>query len=65
MDVILLDELLIRLEALDAMQVKVVELRFFSGMSNEEISDVLDISLSTVKRKWTMAKAWLYKEMNR
>jgi len=65
MDVLLLDELLTRLQTLDEVQVKVVELRFFSGMSNEEISDVLEISLSTVKRKWTMAKAWLYKEMNR
>jgi len=65
MDVLQLDELLIQLEQLDPVQVKVVELRFFSGMSNEEIANVLDISSSTVKRKWTLAKAWLYKEMNR
>lgn len=62
-DVLELDDLLEQLEKLDPIQVKIVELRFFSGLTVDEIADTLDTSVSTVKRKWTMARAWLYKEM--
>ncbi len=54
-----LDEALTALAALDARQARVVELRFFAGLSIEETGEVLDISPATVKREWTMAKAWL------
>ncbi|HIO93228.1 MAG TPA: sigma-70 family RNA polymerase sigma factor [Leucothrix mucor] len=64
-DIIALEESLKQLERLDAVQVRVVELRFFSGMTIEEIANVLDLSESTIKRKWTMAKAWLYKEIKK
>jgi RNA polymerase sigma factor (TIGR02999 family) len=60
---VFLDELLTRLSALDAQQEKVVELRFFAGLSVEETADLLGISPATVKRDWVMAKAWLAREM--
>ncbi len=63
-DYIALDESLRRLEKLDEIQVRVVELRFYSGRTIEEIAKLLDLSESTIKRKWMMAKAWLYKEIN-
>ena len=62
-DIIALEEGLKRLECLDAVQVRIVELRFFSGMTIEEIAKLLALSESTIKRKWTMARAWLYKEI--
>lgn len=62
-DIIALEEALQRLEQLDDIQVRIVELRFFSGMTIEEIAKVLGVSDSTIKRKWNMAKAWLYKEI--
>ena len=63
-DVIELDNALKKLEARDPVQVQIVELRFFSGMTNKEIADFLGISVATIKRKWAMSKAWLYREMN-
>ena len=63
-DVIQLDDALSKLEQRDPTQVRIVELRFFSGMTNLEISDVLNISPATIKRKWALAKAWLYREMS-
>ena len=62
-DIIALEESLKRLEQLDKIQVRIVELRFYSGMTIEEIAKILDLSESTIKRKWMMAKAWLYKEI--
>lgn len=62
-NVIALDEALNNLAKLDVQQSKIVELRFFAGLSIEETSEVLDISPATVKRDWAMAKAWLYREM--
>ncbi len=59
LDLVSLDEALTALAALDARQARVVELRFFAGLSIEETGEVLDISPATVKREWTMAKAWL------
>ncbi len=63
LDVIALDEALERLEAIDKQQARIVELRFFSGMTVEETAEVLSISPATVKRDWSMAKAWLHREI--
>jgi RNA polymerase sigma factor (TIGR02999 family) len=54
-----LDEALARLAALDERQSRIVEFRFFGGLSIDETAEVLGISPATVKREWTMAKAWL------
>jgi len=59
-DVIAIDRALQELEALDPDQGRIVELRFFGGLTVEETATVLDISPATVKREWAMAKAWLY-----
>jgi RNA polymerase sigma-70 factor (ECF subfamily) len=58
-----LDEALQRLEKLDLRQSRVVELRFFGGLSVEEAAKVLGVSSKTVNRDWSMAKAWLYGEL--
>jgi RNA polymerase sigma factor (TIGR02999 family) len=58
-DVLEVDDALIRLAALDSRQAQVVELRFFVGLTNEEIAHVLNVSVPTVKRDWTMARTWL------
>ena len=63
LDVVALDEALQRLAQLDEQQSRVVELRFFSGLSVEETAEVLGISKATVKRDWSMAKAWLHREL--
>lgn len=57
------DEALSRLAELDPRQAKIVEMRFFMGLSHEEIADVLEISVSTVKREWQVAKLWLRREI--
>jgi RNA polymerase sigma factor (TIGR02999 family) len=59
------DETLSRLAAIDAQQARIVELRVFTGLTVEEIAEVLNISAATVKRDWAMAKAWLTREMSR
>jgi len=64
-ELIALDEALKSLTAIDARRSQVVELRFFGGLSNEEIAEVLKISPNTVIRDWNVAKAWLYREMSR
>ena len=58
-DVLELDDSLKRLEALDSRQARIVELRFFAGCTMEEIAEVLDISASTIKRQWRLARVWL------
>lgn len=58
-----LDEALTRLGAMDARQARVVELRYFSGLSIDETAAVLEISTGTVKREWTAARAWLFDEI--
>lgn len=63
-DLIAVDEALERLAALDAQQARVVELRFFSGLSVEETAEVLGVSPRTVKRDWGVAKAWLHRELS-
>jgi RNA polymerase sigma factor (TIGR02999 family) len=64
-DVVALDDALTGLAKLDDQQSRIVELRFFGGLAIEEIADVLNISSSTVKREWNVAKAWLTREMKR
>jgi RNA polymerase sigma factor (TIGR02999 family) len=62
-DLVDLDAALSRLEALDADQARVVELRFFGGLSVEETAEVVGTSPATVKRDWHSAKAWLFREL--
>src|SRR6476659_3838631 len=64
LDVLAIDEALDRLAQVDERQAKVVELRFFSGLWVEETAEVLQISPATVKREWSMAKAWLHREIS-
>jgi RNA polymerase sigma factor (TIGR02999 family) len=59
LDVVVLDEAMTRLEAIYPQQSRIVELRFFAGLTIEETAEALGISPATVKREWTMAKAWL------
>jgi RNA polymerase sigma factor (TIGR02999 family) len=59
-----LDEALNRLESLDERKARIVEMRFFSGLSVEETAVALDVSPRTVKRDWTFAKAWLSAELS-
>jgi RNA polymerase sigma factor (TIGR02999 family) len=59
-----LDSALQELEKLDAEQSKIVELRYFAGLTIEETAEVLKTSPATVKREWTMARAWLYQAMS-
>lgn len=62
-DVLGIDESLNRLEAIEPRQARVVELRYFVGLTIEETAEVLDISPATVKRDWRSARAWLYREI--
>lgn len=62
-EVLAVDEALNRLAELDARQARIVELRYFAGMTVEEAATALDISPATVKRDWTSAKAWLQREL--
>jgi RNA polymerase sigma factor (TIGR02999 family) len=62
-DVIAIDRALTRLATLDAQQARIVELRYFGGLSVEETAEALSISPATVKRHWTLAKAWLLREL--
>jgi RNA polymerase sigma factor (TIGR02999 family) len=64
LDVLALDEALDRLSDMDPQQARIVELRFFAGMTIEETADALDISPATVKRDWTWAKAWLHQQLS-
>jgi RNA polymerase sigma-70 factor (ECF subfamily) len=62
-DLLALDEAIERLAALAPEQARIVELRFFGGLTVEETADALDISPATVKRHWTVARAWLAREL--
>ena len=64
-DLIALDEALTKLAKIDEQQVRIVELRFFSGLSMAEAAEVLKISRATATRDWAMAKAWLHRELTR
>jgi RNA polymerase sigma factor (TIGR02999 family) len=62
-EVVAVHEALLAFEQVDARGAKVVELRFFGGLENDEIAEVLGISLATVKRDWALARAWLLREL--
>jgi RNA polymerase sigma factor (TIGR02999 family) len=64
-DLLALDEALERLAQRDAQQSRIVELRFFGGLTNEETAEALGISPATVKRAWAVARAWLFRELTR
>jgi RNA polymerase sigma factor (TIGR02999 family) len=63
MDILALNDALNDLEIMDPRKSRIVELRFFAGLSNEEIAEVMEISLATVNREWRLIKAWLYNEV--
>jgi RNA polymerase sigma factor (TIGR02999 family) len=65
MDVIAIDDALHALAEVDPRQSRVVELRFFAGLSLEETSEVMGIATATVQRDWTAARAWLHREISR
>lgn len=62
-DVVAVDDALFDLARLDAQQSRIVELRFFGGLTLDETAEVLNVSRSTVQREWNMAKAWLYNQL--
>lgn len=64
-DLVQLDEALQALELVAPRQSRVVELRYFGGLSLEETADVLNVSVGTVRRDWSLARAWLYRELTR
>lgn len=59
------EDALRRLEAMDPLQARLVELRFFGGLTIEELADVLEISPTSVKREWSIAKRWLQRELSK
>jgi RNA polymerase sigma factor (TIGR02999 family) len=59
-----LEEALKRLEEIDEEQARIVELRYFVGLSNEGTAEILGLSAATVKRRWALARAWLYRELS-
>jgi RNA polymerase sigma factor (TIGR02999 family) len=63
-DLVGLDTALERLAALDERQSRIVELRFFTGLSVEETAEVMGLSVATIKREWSSARAWLFREMS-
>lgn len=65
LDVVALDDALSALAEIDARQSRVVELRFFGGLSLEETAQALEIGPATVQRDWTAARAWLHRELSR
>jgi RNA polymerase sigma factor (TIGR02999 family) len=65
LDLIALDDALSSLAKIDPQQARIVELRFFTGLTVEETAEVLGISPATVKRDWVTAKAWLYRDISR
>ena len=64
-DLMALDEALTRLEKRDEQQARIVELRYFSGLTLEETAEALKVSRTTVANDWAMAKAWLHRELTR
>jgi RNA polymerase sigma factor (TIGR02999 family) len=58
-----LDQAITRLEAMDAQQARIVELRYFGGLSIEETAEVIGVSPATVKNKWNLARSWLHREL--
>lgn len=65
LNLVALDDALKQLERMDNRQARVIELRFFTGLSIEETAEVMGISPATVKREWTTARVWLFRELSR
>jgi RNA polymerase sigma-70 factor (ECF subfamily) len=63
-ELLALDEALRRLEAMDPRQGRIIELRFFAGLTLEETAEVMGVSISTVKNEWTKAKVWLFQRLH-
>jgi RNA polymerase sigma factor (TIGR02999 family) len=64
-DVLALDRVLQELEAIDPRKSQIVEMRFFGGLSQEETAEALNVSVATVRRDWSLARAWLSRELKR
>jgi RNA polymerase sigma factor (TIGR02999 family) len=64
-DLVALDDALKDLEAFDPRKCRVVEMRFFGGLSLEEVAEVQQVSVTTVRRDWSLARAWLHRELSR
>lgn len=64
-EILALNEALEKLSNLDKKQAEIVELKFFGGLTNQEAAEVLQISVSTVKREWEMARSWLYRALKK
>ena len=64
-DILALDQAMRRLAAFDPRKSRLVELKFFGGLSIEEIAEVLEVSHATVEREWAVARAWLYREITK
>ena len=62
-EIVALDQALSRLEGIDSRASRVVELRYFTGLSERETAEALEISISTLKRDWNFAKAWLFNQL--
>lgn len=62
-DLVAVHEALLAFETVDVRAAKVVELRFFGGLGNDEVAEALGVSLATVKRDWAVARAWLHREL--
>ena len=64
-DLVVLDEALTNLARIDSRKSQIVELKYFGGLTTEEISEVLEVSTPTIERDWRMAKIWLHREISR
>jgi RNA polymerase sigma factor (sigma-70 family) len=64
-DITAIDAALTRLAAIDGRQVQIVQMRYFGGLTIEETAQALEISDATVKREWTLARAWLKRELSK
>jgi RNA polymerase sigma-70 factor, ECF subfamily len=64
-DVLALDKALQELEAIDPRKSQIVEMRFFGGLSQEEVAEALNVSVATVRRDWSLARAWLSRELKK
>ncbi len=64
-DLVALDDALKSLESFDARKSRVIEMRFFGGLSHQEIAEILQVSVATVRRDWSLARAWLHRELRR
>ena len=65
LDLLALEDALIKLEQVDPQRSRLVELRFFGGLSTEEVAEVMGVSAATVSRQWRAAKAWLHRELGK